>query len=686
MRPALLIVMMDFMVASLLLYVTEPGMPKNGMGSMPVAEVVSSPAESLWASVSEMERGRDAEMETYYKALLTASNEDEITSLMEKNRGLESSLQSQERRAEEATKEAQAERQRIAEASAKVEGLISEKSELHRRLGEKEEDIERYKENLGEKDRVIASMQRLNEKTVEDALNARQEVKTKRKELEEKTEQLLDAKKTLTEQIQKTEVERQKAERLEEGLDEQKKIKDELVASLLQKKQALSASEAEAGETRERLKERAAELEALNARLAHAEKEISEQEKRVMEARQARKLAEHDLDVEKVRRSELQEKIGDVVVQLAKDETERNQVTLKKLDNIENNQASTLAALKGMETKIDQMPEMFREGLREFIEENRKVLEKNDLLTMEIQNLVAAVDPQAARQMMTEIQALQETSRRIEEHLAGIKIGTSTEGMEQNMKALKDLSKKQRELQEGIDNRAATALARSKGIFAQVNDARLQIDGSLKAKGVLWGYNTREIKTYPVMVRAHGQVYAVSHAASIGIDWNKISDRIETVSYAMRTSDTSSSSLDDMYALPSNCKILILSNPGEGTSLDLYRSVSEIRERALGNLHIFRNSMRSSDIKIETGTTLNDSQKVLEFDRTLLGRLLSNSKNPEPGDFVVSSDGHLVGVMKDWKTCALIIEDDLSLSGLHIDFSSLRSFMENVRAYKSNCP
>ena len=202
----------------------------------------------------------------------------------------------------------------------------------------------------------------------------------------------------------------------------------------------------------------------------------------------------------------------------------------------------------------------------------------------------------------------------------------------------------------------------------------------------MWGYNTLEIKTYPVMVRADGQVYAVSHAASIGIDWNKISDRIESVSYAMRTTDTSSSSLNDMYALPSNCKILILPNPEEGTSLNLYRSVSEIRERALGNLHIFRNSMRSSDIKIETGTTLNDSQKVLEFDRTLLGRLLSNSKNPEPGDFVVSSDGHLVGVMKDWKTCTIIVEDDLSSRGLHIDFSSLRSFMENVRAYKSNCP
>ena len=414
MRPALLIVMMDFMVASLLLYVTAPGMPKKGMGSMPVAEVVSTPAESLWASVSEMERERDTEMETYYKALLTASNEDEITSLREKNRRLTSSLQSRGRHLEEAAKEAQAERQRIAEASAKIEGLIAEKSELYRHLDEKEEDIERHKENLDEKDRVIASMQRLGEKTMEDALNARQEVTTKQKELEEKTEQLLDAKRTLTEQIQKTEAERQKTERLEQDLDEQKKIGNELVVSLLQRKQALSASEAEARKTREHLKEKAAELEALNARLAYAEKEIADQEKRVMEARLARKLAEHDLDVEKVQRSELLEKTRDMVVQLTKEETVRHQVTLKKLDDLETSQTSTLAALKGMESKIDQMPEMFREGLREIAKENRKILEENDLLSTEIQNLMAAVDPEAARDMMTELQTLKETSRRIE--------------------------------------------------------------------------------------------------------------------------------------------------------------------------------------------------------------------------------------------------------------------------------
>lgn len=673
MRPALLIVMMDFLVASLLLYVTEPGMPKMPVTAVPATEAVSNPGESLWASVSQLERERDAEMESLYKGLLTQSNEEDLRAMREENLRLAKLMEKSQQAVEKAGMETQAERERLSEASRRIEDLAADGEALRKSLGEKEDDIRRQQGEIMEKEQVVASITDQKEKAEEEALSVRQALKKTSEDLEGKTQQLAKTESTLSEVNQRAEEASKEAEqstkdvqRLEKDLAEEKKTNDELRANLKQ-----------GDEDRIRL-----------------ENEKQEKEKELMEEREARKRAEKDLEVEKKERREVAEKTRDLVARHREEDATRHQETMKRMDDLEKSQTSTFTALKEVDGKIDQMPEMFREGLRQMVQENQKILAGNDLLKGEIRDLVAAVDPEAARKMTEELQSLKATNQKIQEHLATIQRSSSAENMEKAMKALEDLSKKQRDQQAAIDGLAAGAIAKGggafgtsdkKGIFSLVNDARLQIDGSLKSKGVLWGHNSREITTYPIAVKANGQVYALSHAAAIGLDWDKISDRLEAVAFSLRTTPTTSGGLGDMYAMTTNCKVLAL--PVEGIAqLDLYRSISEIQDRALGNLHIFRNSMRSSNIKIEAGATVKESQNAIEFDRTILDRLFASSRNPEPGDFVVSGDGHLVGVMTDWRTCTLILEQDLSSQGSHIQFTSIESYLQSVQAYKSICP
>ncbi len=258
---------------------------------------------------------------------------------------------------------------------------------------------------------------------------------------------------------------------------------------------------------------------------------------------------------------------------------------------------------------------------------------------------------------------------------------------EKNIKALNELDEQQRELQKGIDNQASATLAQKKGIFATVNEARLEINGLLTSKALFSGFNENKILTYPINVRANGQVYAVSHASSIGLEWNKISDKLQTESYSIRMTPTKSNALNDIQSGSSTlCKIILIPHNGEGVSyLSLYQSLDEIRARAMESLHIFKHSMKTSKINVETGIlTLNEANKTLEFSRAKLEKWIS-SNIPEPGDFVVSENAYLVGVMKDWKTCILVTEGDISETGQKISLSTRQSFLDSVNSYRNNC-
>lgn len=763
MSRALLIVIMDFLVASLFLYVSEPG--TAGKGHQPLRSAIEAsetvePVPPL--ALTEAEAAWDREMEAYSRERLARSSDEKVAALREENLRLDAVIVGQHRALEEAAVSMEAQKRKTEEKSGEIASLEAREEALSGLVAERDAALERYRETLLERERILDAMQRMNEKAVEDARQARQEVAEKTEAVHEKTLHLLDAEKRIAEQgqqLREAEKAAQEAEarhkasisekdqvigsmqrvnekaiedsrkaaealtqkiqeserkgaqlrdaeksladqtrkaeasqeaeelakRAEQGREEQKRVNEELVASLIQRDRAVRAAEAAAREAEERLRAEAAEKVRLETQIKDLENRLADREKRAVDAEYARKVAEQDLAVEKIQRKELLEKTRDTVVQIKEEEALRHQETMERFADLRESQGATLKAIEGMESKIDRIPEMFREGMAEVLHEARALLHRTDLLKSELERVAGAMDPQENKQILKEIEVLKDTNQRIEAHLKEIGKGESAQKVEENIKAVEDLSRKQREIQTNVDAQAATALARSRGIFAMVNEARVQIDGMLRAKGTLWGYNTKEIRTYPVSVKAGGRAYFLAHAETLGLSWGKISDRLDTATYALRTGPTVSGALDNLRALASPCKILAAPDAGTPSPLGLYPSLAALRERALGNLHIFKNAVRMSDIKVESGASLDEAKRTITLDRGFFDRI-SSSSNPEAGDFVVSAEGFLVGVMEDWKTCLILLEDDLSSLGTAIASGSPASFVRSVSAYRQSCP
>jgi len=476
MRPALLILMMDFLVASLLLYVTDSGSAHKKMMTIPAQVAMSVEKDSVWGAITEMEKEWDAEADNYYTDLLMADTDEKNKSIRNENDQLKDSIQKHQNDLETAEKEAQTFKRSLADKSDQIESMHSE-------IVENKKSIEKNKEKISEKEHFINSMQ------------------------DQFTKQLSDAEKELMEQ-------KQKAAEAESAMSSA----EQAANSLLQKKTA--------------------ELANKHEQLAVKEKELMEQKQKAAEAESDRNSAEQDLYVAKK-------------------------------------------------------------------------------LSAELENQVSAL------------------------------------------------------------------LAQSKGLFSKANQSRVEIIVNLKSKGTILGHNEKDITTYPINVSVEGEIFAISHASSLGLNWDKISAKLENIKCTIKLTPISSSNVIDAQSLNSSCKIILTKNAGGGTTLSLYKSLAEIRDSAMGNLHIFKHSLKTSDLKVDPGATFNYSQKTIDFNKEITD--YASFHKPETGDFVVTGDGYLVGVMKDWKTCMLLTLEDISQGGTKISYSSPESFLSSVSSYKSSC-
>lgn len=584
MKPALLILIMDFLVASLFLYVSENPLHRSRHPSNTMAG--STPF--IWEAVNEFNEELEESTQEYYTHY------------------------------------------RQLAATTEIDTLLREKDSLKSVLSNKEEELQNS-------EKLIAD-------TVQELDEAHEKIQNH--------EYLISS---LNETVQ------QQSSSIDKLSDQSIKLTNEVLASRgkeLDFEQQLKAQVSNIDMLQEELRAKSLRLAEIETKAAHAEElkhQIAtlEREKKFIQAQIAEKL--------------------DVVG--------------KEIGSVKVGQERTAEHLFSIDTNISELRQEIKKTLSGIIAQSEQRLQITESILYALQQHAEALKGEVADELKKEFDELKEKSAHLERIIQQAKSETDTDKSAQIAQYIQTQNQAIAALQNSIDSKGAAAILKSSSSEAAsgIGQSRVEISGLIAKNGMLWGVNTDEIKTYPIAVDTGNSIFAISHKTSIGLDNSKIlSDDLTKADFSLRFGETtppSSMPLQQAFPLNSQCKIIATIAPTQQKGLLLFKSQRDLQHTQLNDLVLYKHDIKMAFQKLNSDTSI----EIKSGGKIHLGSSWFASNKPKRGDFLVTQDGHLLCVMDDSSTCLLVTEENFSLKGAMIEFSSNRKFSETVKSYNSLC-
>ncbi len=615
MRPALLVVIMDFLVSSLLLFVSGPGAGwsarhRPGAGEPPAAAPEFSPA-----ALQEMERQWQAQYQEEFRAMQLLDQQSQIARAEAGNRRLQEFQAGLEKQLADRAAQLEMEQQRRAAAEAERRRLAGEHQLQQAALQE--------------------SAQRL-------------------EQLNRQREALLAEQARMQEQIAATAAERAAARQEARALEETKNGLENQVAGL-----------------RGRLQAQAETIGAQHRTIA-SQQEVIDQS------------------------------LQDVARMQARLET--------KTDQLSGKQDQVQALLRDFQAMAEGLPEAVRAPARDLALEQQRL---NEL----VRQLADAVAETGARDLDAEARSLADAKleklaslqQTLQEELRKLLEQGMQPGLQQELQAVQQ---QQAELQSGITGlagRLEEMETRQAGPFANLRDACLPVSSSLTA--AYGNGNDPASQTevfantvYAPLIQVNGAAWLVLHGRDLGMKWVASAPALHGVNWSAKTRDGTAvwrTETGRAALLETEPALVRMECPAPGAP-DAGGRISGIRPMPLigraemakrGARDVFLVKRHADGAAFAVDAAPDQASPVyLKVQRALrpwanfvARRLwLDPRSQAEPGDFIVTAEGEMVGVMIDEQRCRVLDAADFGPAARPLplaDIESLRQLLAPLRRH-----
>lgn len=248
--------------------------------------------------------------------------------------------------------------------------------------------------------------------------------------------------------------------------------------------------------------------------------------------------------------------------------------------------------------------------------------------------------------------------------------------------AQSDFNNKRQDLSD-LDMRNAAA---SKSFdMRTVADSRMAFTFSLADKDFFT--DKKDFFTQGIVVElGNGNKVALAHAKPFGLLWSEYSDGLTKANLLGRASEGSeykSRGYSNFSVLSSNPAIVVIPISSNIQGLKLHNA-STHRPYNLEprNLKYYSQKSVSSQVHMDNWEIENKKNKLILPSRTGVIAGATGWFNSYEGDFIVDSDGYLICMMVSSSECAYIIEEDLHRSGQEFNTGNLDRFAQDASNYR----
>lgn len=617
MRPSLLVIIMDFLVSSLLLFVSGPGSREGGVAQRAIhgPTAAETAPEFAPAAVVEMEQQWAREYQQQLAETKISTQAEQLAALDARGREL-------------------------AAARAHLsEQVAQQSSELNRRQTAITQMTMSIAELRAERARQDAALEQTKQQAAKLA-EEKNTVSAARDALQQQAEQLAAAKAATEKKLSETEAQRQ------------------------------TAAE-QAAQLRRRLTEQTVTIQRQNETLASQQQTIRED---------LRGLAQTQTRIE------------------------------DKAEAIRRGQADMQNALARFQTFAAGLPQEWKDSAQQIAAQQVR-------LTGAVSGLTALVHSQSPAQGNVErqtvndrIEALTGLNRELNRQLSTLATtGLDTGRLGEDLRAVR---RQQQELQEeigGLASKLGEMETRQIGPFAKFRDARLAIRTSLAAVKIGGmdapgpAPSTFTATTYAPLLYAGGRFWLVVHVGDLGVTWRDLDTDLDKLNFSAIVPGLQAVPLllhGPAHTLATEPRLALLDLRQEPAIMAALADRSRVKpamllgragleKRGVRDLYVFKRTAEGLGFAVDIAPDLGHPGYLLlrntynRFINFLTTQLVSTAaQRPEAGDFVVTSEGAVVGVMVNAERAYVLADADITTGGRAISLATPRDFARDALDFR----
>lgn len=611
MRPALLVIIMDFLVSSLLLYVSGPGnLARTVSGrTRPVSLEPLPAAQFSPAAITALEAQWQREYNEQIKDVKLLTQQKQISNSLETNRAL----------------------------AEQKSGLESRVADLRAELVQRQAVVSNMAQNIGE----LKEQQVLTEAELK-------RIRTETEALAREKDKIAAGKADLEQTVKKlVEVKSQTEQKLKEADLKQNEL--------------------------------AGRAEKLQGRIIAQAETISKQNETI--ARQQQTIGGDLKNVAQIQ---------------ARIET--------KTDALQRGQEQMQSALDDFRVLVDRLPQELRANVQKIADDQKRI----ESAVSDLARAAGEAKPANAedRKLINEkLEGLGKLQQELQDNVRGMLAAQTNADMAQNIQAMRSHQEAMREQIGELVFKFDRLEIRETGPYNRFKDSRLALSVTMttsKRAGKDAANDSRvnfsNLVYIPLFI-ADNKVYAASHVTDLGFDWNKLGNNLKGVVWKVAMDDrlpALATVQGPALVYPGDPRIITLNcsrDAGVGPSLEKLSQVKPtplagiavFEKRGTRDIYVFKRTAEDAGFAVDI-TPDQEHPGYLTIRRSLRPWvnflsdhfLLNSGSRPEAGDYVVTAEGTLVGIMVDKTSCCILSEEQILRPAKQISLLDLPGFVRDI--------
>lgn len=326
------------------------------------------------------------------------------------------------------------------------------------------------------------------------------------------------------------------------------------------------------------------------------------------------------------------------------------------------------------------------------IGEQQQAMQQNvAALTETVKSLQTGLSAEENARLMQAVADVAKGQQELQSQLGGlIKAGQGEIG--QNLNAIQANQEALRQQTSRLGEQVEAIKARGPGPYQAVKGARLELLVAIATRDTREGVTARfKSAAYPPVVSVDGHSFVVANHQTLGLAWSAVrsdnpQNEITELKYTIgRSGDTpwSGALTSPACALRADPRVvsLELDRPVPGLNTMQLAAPDAILQSDQRKLHVFKSTAAGLSFEADASPDLSDA-RYLVVKRPVRG-VAAWFENPayraDAGDYMVTADGKLVGIMINREKCFVLTKENLLNCALTIPLADKQQFRTAVQ-------
>jgi len=376
-----------------------------------------------------------------------------------------------------------------------------------------------------------------------------------------------------------------------------------------------------------------------------------------------------------------------------------------KTDAIRDGQEQMQSALDDLNALLVRLPLELRESFRQVADDQKRI----EAAMSGLERAAGAVQPASAadRKLISEkLGDLTKLQQGLQDNVRTMLASqTNAAGITRDIKAVREHQEAMREQIGDLVFKFDKMEIKQHGPFSRFKDSRLALSFMMttaKRSGnepAGDSIHTFSSVVYVPLFIAGNRVYAACHAADAGLDWSRLGKSLKEVSWTIALNERHPPLAfvqGPALVYPGDPRIISVDcsrDAGVGPGLTKLEQVrpmtlagmAALDRRGTRDMYVFKRGMEEAGFAVEIAPE-QDQPGYLAIRRSTRSWvsfladhfLIDAASRPEAGDYVVTAEGTLVGIMVDKARCCVLSEEQLARPARKISLADAEGFVRDV--------